>query len=213
MTSDRRRFLTQAALGAAAMAVPDVAVAQVAQRQAGQPAASSGRAPAPGAMLDPVLLLALGEAVLPESLGPAGQRQAVEAFTRWVTQYAPVAEEMHGYGYAELTYTPEHPAPGWQSQLTALDALARRTRRRPFAQLAVAVRRAVLETPLARERGPALPSTPLAARHVAVALLAHWAATSDAQDRAYGARIGAGQCRVLADTARRPLPLAGEDGP
>jgi hypothetical protein len=59
-------------------------------------------------------------------------------------------------------------------------------------------------------RGGPLPSSPLQADHIAVALLSHWAATSEAQDLAYGARIGAGQCRALADTPRRPLPLAGE---
>jgi len=44
-------------------------------------------------------------------------------------------------------------------------------------------------------------------RELAVALMAHWAASSEASDLAYGARIVKGNCRPLADTARRPLPL------
>lgn len=156
------------------------------------------------------MLAALGDAVLPESLGAAGRAGAVAAFTSWLAAYAPVAEEMHGYGYAELTYTPPDPAPGWRAQLQALDLLARRTRRRGFAQLDLAGRRAVLDVALRDGRNGTIPSSPLRADHVAVALLSHWAATSDAQDLAYGARIGAGQCRSLAETARRPLPIVGE---
>jgi hypothetical protein len=68
----------------------------------------------------------------------------------------------------------------------------------------------VLDAALRGGRHGTLPSSPLGADHVAVALLAHWAATSEAQDLAYGARIGAGQCRSLAETARRPLPIVGE---
>jgi len=92
----------------------------------------------------------------------------------------------------------------------ALDLLARRIRKRGFAQLDLAGRRVVLEAALRGGAHGTLPASPLQADHVAVALLAHWAATSEAQDLAYGARIGAGQCRSLADTSRRPLPIAGE---
>jgi hypothetical protein len=156
------------------------------------------------------MLAALGEAVLPESLGAAGRGRAIAAFTAWLAAYTPVAEEMHGYGYAELTYTRADPAPGWRAQLQALDLLARRIRKRSFAQLDLAGRRVVLDAALRGGANGTLPSSPLRAEHVAVALLAHWAATSEAQDLAYGARIGAGQCRSLADTSRRPLPIAGE---
>lgn len=204
MTHDRRDFLRRSLLGAAGAALPLTAV-----EAEGPPAGRSAAQPAP-ALLDPLLLAALGDAVLPESLGAEGRRRAVGAFAGWVAAYVPVAEAMHGYGDAELTYTPADPAPGWRAQLQALDLLARRTTRRGFAQLDVAGRRTVLAVPLREVRDATLPASPLHARHVAVALLAHWAATSDAQDRAYGARIGAGECRSLSDTARRPLPLAAE---
>ena len=190
--------------------MPTGAAPQSAPSRRGASTARGAEAPSPAPALDPLLLAALGDAVLPDSLGADGRRRAVAAFAAWLAAYAPVAEEMHGYGSAELTYTPEHPGPGWQAQLDALDALARRTRKRGFARLGIAARRAVLEARLARVTGATVPGTPLEAPHVAVALLAHWAATSDAQDLAYGARIGAGQCRSLAETARRPLPLAAE---
>jgi hypothetical protein len=72
----------------------------------------------------------------------------------------------------------------------------------------VPLRRAVLSTQLGRSGGSVLPGDPLAASHVAIALLAFWARTSEAKDLAYEARIMAGNCRNLADTTRAPLPLA-----
>lgn len=192
-------------LGVTAAALPGSAEAQ----PQGSPAETQ-RSVTSAFSLDPALVAALGDAVLPASLGAAGRRRAVAAFAAWLAAYVPVAEQMHGYGDAELTYTRPDPGPGWRAQLEGLDRLARRLRRRGFVQLDVAGRRAVLDAALRDVRGGPLPSSPLQADHVAVALLSHWAATSEAQDLAYGARIGAGQCRVLADTARRPLPLAGE---
>ena len=70
------------------------------------------------------------------------------------------------------------------------------------------LRREVVRTQLARVSGSRLPSNPLAAPHVAVALLSHWAASSEATDLAYEARIMKGQCRLLSETASPPLPLA-----
>ncbi len=162
--------------------------------------------------LDPVLLAALGEAVLPERLGADGRTAAVRAFSDWLARYTPVAEEMHGYGDAAITYTPSDPAPGWQAQLAGLDLLARRRHRRGFAALASPRRRAVVEAALARVGTRALPGNPLAAPHVAVALLAHWAASSAAVDLAYGARILRGECRTLADVTREPPALSPGEG-
>ncbi len=193
VTTDRRRFLKRAALVAASTAG--------AQRVDPQVAAPRS--------LDAVLLAAVGEAVLPESLGPDGRAQAVAAFARWLAGYAPVTEQMHGYGDAEITYTPSDPAPGWDAQLAGLDLLARRKHRRAFARLGVPLRRAVLATQIGRGGGARLPSDPLAATHVAVALMAHWAASSTATDLAYQARIAKGECRVLADTVHEPLPIRG----
>lgn len=213
MTTDRRDFLKQAALTAAGIGAPgSLAPALLASHAPGQGTGASPQtgapAQAPARALDPALLRALGDAILPESLGDVGRTDAIAAFAAWLARYTPVAEEMHGYGDAEITYTPSDPAPGWNAQLAGLDLLARRKHRRGFARLGVPLRRAVVSTQIGRTGGTRLPASPLAASHVAVALLSHWAASSAATDLAYGARIMAGHCRSLADTARPPLPLA-----
>lgn len=218
VTTDRREFLKRAAITAATAASADPAAllqAAPGAPAAPQPPARSAVRPStqPSARaLDAALLAAVGEAVLPESLGAPGRARAVAAFARWLAQYTPVAEEMHGYGYAEITYTPSDPAPGWNAQLAGLDLLARRKHRRAFARLGVPLRRAVLQTQIGGAGGTRLPSSPLAATHVAVALMSHWAASSEATDLAYEARIMKGNCRSLAETSRLPLPLAGGEG-
>ena len=218
MTTDRRHFIKRAAIAAATAsgigvsdalaqtgtAKPPVSPAGVASASSG----AQGAAQPPPRALDPVLLRALADAILPEMLGDAGRLSAVGSFSTWLARYTPVAEEMHGYGDAEITYTPSDPAPGWNAQLSGLDLLARRKHRRSFARLGVPLRREVVRTQLARVSGARLPSDPLAASHVAVALLSHWAASSEATDLAYEARIMKGNCRVLAETSRTPLPLA-----
>ena len=218
VTTDRRNFIKRAAIAAATASGIGVSSALAQTGAATPPASPAGSASAtsgaqgtaqpPPRALDPVLLRALGDAILPELLGDAGRLRAVGSFSTWLARYTPVAEEMHGYGDAEITYTPSDPAPGWNSQLAGLDLLARRKHRRGFARLGVPLRRDVVRTQLDRVSGARLPSNPLAASHVAIALLAHWAASSEATDLAYEARILKGNCRVLAETSRAPLPLA-----
>ena len=197
MTTDRRTFLSQAA---ASMAAFSVAAAKPLEQQA--PANPSSRA------LDAPLLSALGEAVLPESLGAAGRARAVAAFRAWIDAYVPVSEEMHGYGYAEITYTPADPAPGWNAQLHGMDLLARKQFGVGFASLKPEKRDALLRAQLANQRNGRLPANPLTSPHVAIALIAHWAASSEATDLVYDARIGKDTCKTLADSPRKPLPLA-----
>ena len=219
MTTDRRDFLKRAALAAATASGlgANEALAQGASRAPApatpqpatpQPATPQRAAQTAARALDPLLLRALGDAILPEMLGDAGRANAIAAFATWLARYTPVAEEMHGYGDAEITYTPSDPAPGWNAQLAGLDLLARRKHRRGFARLGVPLRRAVVQAQLARVSTSRLPANPLAAPHVAVALLAHWAASSEATDLAYEARIMKGNCRLLSQTSRPPLPLA-----
>jgi hypothetical protein len=153
------------------------------------------------------VLSAVGDAVLPETLGAAGRTRAVRAFSSWIAAYVPVSEELHGYGDAEITYTPADPAPGWNAQLEALDLLAKRKYRRGFGAIDIVKRRELLSAQIGRG-GARLPANPLQAAHVAVALLAHWADSSEATDLAYGAVIGKGECRLLADSSHKPLPLA-----
>jgi hypothetical protein len=200
MTSDRRTFLSQAAASVAAFTVAGDGAVVPRQEPAQGPAAPRA--------LDALLLAVLGDAVLPESLGAAGRAQAVRAFREWITAYVPVSEEMHGYGYAEITYTVADPAPGWNAQLQGMDLLAKKRHGAGFAALAPPNRDALVRAQLAGVRNGRLPANPLAAPHVAVALLAHWAASSGANDLAYGARIGKENCKSLADSPRKPLPLA-----
>jgi hypothetical protein len=150
----------------------------------------------------------LGDAILPESLGASGRRRAVGEFTDWVQRYAPVQEEMHGYGSAEITYTPANPAPAWDAQLRALTLLGRSLHGGAFESLDLAARRDVVSAALDRYPGARVPSNPIDAPHVALALLAHWTSSSAAHDLAYGVRIGRAECRPLGETVRRPLPLA-----
>jgi hypothetical protein len=204
MTSDRRTFLSQAAASVAAFTVAgEVTHAQPAPPQA------PPQAPAAGTRaLDAALLAALGEALLPESLGGAGRAKAVRAFREWIAGYTPVSEEMHGYGYAEIRYTVADPAPGWNAQLQGMDLLARKQFGAGFASLKPDKRDTLVSAQLSAARNGRLPANPLTAPHVAIALLAHWAGSSDAIDFAYGARIGKDVCKSLADSPRKPLPLA-----
>ena len=196
MPSDRRAFLKAAAALTAAAAIP----AQIQpQTTAQQPSRR---------ILDPALLAALGDAILPEALGAAAHARTVRDFSAWIAAYTPVAEAMHGYGDAEISYTPPDPAPNWSAQLEALDLYARQTRRKGFVALPLTDRRDVVRRQLASVRGGALPSNPLTAPHVAVALLSYWATSPGAHDAAYGARIARGECRGLGGVTRKPLPLA-----
>ena len=150
--------------------------------------------------------------MLPESLGASGRRDAAGAFLAWARHYPAGAEEMHGYGYAEITLTPEDPSPRWIAQLEVLDGqglLLEGKDSRRFADLSVAQRREILSRILLRVPGPRLPSSPLSAPHVAIALMAHWASTPEAVNLAYEARIDRAVCgRQLGDAPRAPLPLA-----
>jgi hypothetical protein len=156
---------------------------------------------------DRARLDALAGAVLPESLGTTGRQKAIDAFVSWVDGYDPAAEEMHGYGYADVRYLPADPAPAWRAQLDALEVLAKRIHGASFAALTVEQQRGLLNIVLRRERGSDRLPAPLGASHVAVALLSHWASTPEAWDRALGVQVGAMTCRPLDDASRKPLPV------
>ncbi len=155
---------------------------------------------------DRILLDAVATAVLPASLGAPGIRAATDAFVAWADGYEPVAEEMHGYGYADIRYLPADPSPAWRAQLTALDLLAHKHGTVGFSTLPMAQRQELLRAVLRDQRGDRLPA-PLDANHVAIALLAHWSSGPDAWDRALGARVSPGVCRALGDATRKPLPV------
>lgn len=203
--SSRRGFLKVAGTLAAGAAASTVGCNTPAQDERGD---AEHRRDARNAAFDLLTLAALGDVMLPESLGAAGRAAAVTAFVAWMNGYDPVAEEMHGYGYADIRYLPPDPAPGWRAQLEGLDLLAQKRHRTPFAQLDAVGRREVVTIALTDVPGEHLPN-PLGASHVAVALVAHWAASPAAWDLALGVQVGAGTCRKLDGVAARPLPIAG----
>jgi hypothetical protein len=193
MPLNRRAFLARLAA-----AVPAAALVRHAHALAVDDLAASPRT-----------MLALGEAVLPTELGTAGAAAAVRAFQQWIAGYREGAELVHGYGTSRLTYAGPTPATRWAAQLDALDALARKSGARTFADLAAARRRDIVRAELAALKADRLTGVGQAP-HVAVALLAHWYGGADATDRCYEARIGRQQCRPLGTSPRRPLPLARE---
>jgi hypothetical protein len=131
----------------------------------------------------------------------------VASFQRWMDGYREDAELLHGYGTSALSRSKPTPATRWVAQLASLDATAQRQRGRPFAALAPAQRRSIVEHALetiGASRIPAVGQAP----HVALAQLGHYYDSADATDRCYGAHIGKQNCRPLAASPRKPLPMA-----
>ena len=167
--------------------------------------ASAARGSRTPAQPNATTLAALGEAVLPSELGRDGTARAVGDFQRWMDGYRAGAEANHGYGTGRIEQVAPDPRATWTSQLVALDAEARRGGG-SFASLTRERRQALVRTALAGERGESLPS-PLAAKHVAVALLAHFYDSSAATDLCYESEIGRQQCRPLAAQKLAPVAL------
>jgi len=206
--STRRSFLkTAGALTAGAATIGTATTACAVKDPTASNATGLSNASVRVRGFDRVLLDAVATAVLPASLGAPAIRAATEAFVAWADGYEPVAEEMHGYGYADIRYLPADPSPAWRAQLTGLELLARKHGTDGFSTLPLAKRQALLGAVLRNQRGDRLP-TPLSASHIAIALLAHWSSGPDAWDRALGARVAPGVCRTLGDATRKPLPVA-----
>lgn len=186
MRQDRRTFLKRSGAALSAAAVSGC-LPNSAERQ------ESSTAP-----LHAEVLRAVAQVVLPSDLEDASREEAVQAFEQWVSEYEPVAELNHGYGTSEIRYSPPDPAPAWQAQLEALDLEADRRMGTSFAALDMPGRRELI-TRQGLDESSGLPN-PLRARHVAVALMAHWFRSSDAADRCYERRIAERSCRGI-DTA------------
>ena len=187
----RRSFL-----GALAAAVPAAVVVRRAHAAAVDELAADSRT-----------LRALAEVVLPSTLGSAGIVAEVHAFQQWIAGYREGAELLHGYGTSTLEFAGPTPATRWAQQLDALDAAARKTQGRRFADLSLERRRELVEGALVAIKAERLPPLTIAP-HVALALLTHFYGGAAASDLCYEARIGKQQCRPLAQSPRKPLPLA-----
>ena len=193
MPISRRVFLTWAA-----GAIPVAAIVRRAHAQAIAALSTEG-APA-------TTLHALAEVVLPSELGRAGITRQVEWFRRWMADYREHAELTHGYGTSRIRYSGPTPATRWASQLDALDAGARKQFASSFDSLPLARREQLVRAAVAGAKLDRMPSV-ADADHVAVALLAHFYASSEANDLCYGVTIGRETCRPLAQSSRKPLPL------
>ena len=186
MPQDRRTFLKRSGAALSAAAVSGCVPNNVVPR--GDSAASRHAS----------VLRAVAEVVLPSDLEDASREQAVQSFERWALEYEPVAELNHGYGTSEIRYGPPDPGPGWQAQLEALDIEASRRTGSSFRELDIPQRQELIKRQ-GLDEGSGLPN-PLRARHVAVALMAHWFRSSEAVDLCYGRRIAERTCRGI-DTA------------
>ena len=161
---------------------------------------------AAGEAVPNAILVALGDAVLPAELGQQGTARAVAEFDRWMSGYRSGAEANHGYGTGKIERVPADPRPRWRAQLAALDTDARRDGGPSFATSTRERRQALVRAALAGERGDAFPN-PLLARHIALALLAHFYDSPAATDLCYAAEIGRQQCRPLPAQALKPITL------
>ena len=198
LVPDRRAFLRQTGAVTAAVVAPGAA------------AAAAATSPQPERRaLDLPLLQAVAEAILPEELGSEGVRDVLRDFVRWVDGFEPVAERPHPYlSSSEVRYGPADPAPMWAAQLEALDLLAGKRHGSGFVSLPVAARRELVSGDLVGHAADGAFPSPAYATHVAIGLLARFAARPATADLAYGARINAAACRDLASGAERPRPLA-----
>lgn len=160
------------------------------------------------AALDPALLRALAEAVLPAEIGAAGAARAADDFHAWVAGYRPGAELLHDYGVAKIARAGPSPMLRWGAQLARLDRAARARHGASFGAVSVERRRALVAEALDADKAEgALPGDPARASHVGVGLIAHFYAQPDATDLAYGAEIGPTRCRPLAKNPERPVAL------
>jgi hypothetical protein len=123
-----------------------------------------------------------------------------------MTSYQPGAEANHGYGTGKIERLPADPRPAWRAQLEALDAEARRNGGQSFAMLSRERRQSLVRAALAVDRGESFPN-PLLARHIALALLAHFYDSAAASDLCYDAEIGRQQCRPLSAQREQPVAL------
>jgi hypothetical protein len=158
---------------------------------------------------DQPTIRALGEAVLPSELGPAGTQAAVSRFQKWIAGYRDGAELLHGYGTSALEFAGPTPATRWSAQLATLDTSSRAKFGRAFSALTVEQRRAVVSEQLDAVKNARIGAVGRAP-HVAIALLSHYYASADATDLCYDAKIGRQTCRPLAASTRKPLPLHAE---
>jgi hypothetical protein len=159
--------------------------------------------------LTPEAVAVLGEVaatVLPASLGAEKISLVADRFVAWTKGYEEGVALVHGYGHPRVEKSGPSPVPDYVAQLAGLDAAAR-ARGGRFGMLPLEIRRTLLDEALTTAKVTALPGRP-SGRHVVSDLMAFYFRSSEANDLAYGARIGRQTCRTIELTTRRPTPIA-----
>ncbi len=157
----------------------------------------------------------VGAVVLPsDALGTPGLRQALERCGRWIAAFEPVAELDHDYlASDDIRYGPPDPRPLWRAQLDALDLEAQQRFSTTFARLEPGRQegmvRAAIDRAWPRPAGASMPR-PEAAPHVALAIMAWYFRSTEANDLCYAARIGRHECRGMRGVTDIPRPLRSE---
>lgn len=143
--------------------------------------------------------------VLPSAIGRQGQDAAVDDFLRWLRGYKEGVPLSHGYGDPRLVKSGPSPAPGYITQIAALQAAAK-TRGGRFGALPLEDRRTLLDEAFTAAGVRNLPGRP-DGKHVVADLMAHYFRSSAANDLCYNARIGRHTYRAIRVTTVRPQPL------
>ncbi len=146
--------------------------------------------------------------VLPSAIGAKGQDAAVDNFLRWLLDYQEGVPLSHGYGEPRLVRTGPSPAPGYGTQINALQQAAAERGGR-FGTLPIEVRRAILDAAFKSAGVQNLPARP-DGKHVVADLMAHYFRSSAANDLCYNARIGRHTFRAIRVTTVRPQPLSAQ---
>ena len=190
----RRQFLQTATL------LPSLAVAT---RAAFEPQDVTPTA-AEETVLDAIAVL-----VLPvETLGTEGLESAIARFRRWRDGFEPVAELDHPYlSSDEIRYGPPDPRPLWRAQCAALEVESHKRHGQPFVELERRQQERILRRHLSPDRGDSLPPAARAS-HIAIALMAWYFATPEANDLCYGVSIGRYGCRGLPTAVDQPAALS-----
>ena len=156
--------------------------------------------------VDRELIAAIGEVVLPSTLGADGRAKAVQAFAKWLDEYKAGVPMSYGYGDLRYAVVPPSPVLRYPSQLTRLQELAK-AKGSAFTALSPADRKAVVEAALLEAKVTKLPERP-DGQHIASDLMCHFYGSSDGNDFLFKASIRVSDCRGLDTSAGRPVSIA-----
>jgi hypothetical protein len=153
------------------------------------------------------LIAAIGEVVLPSTLGADGRAKAVEAFAKWLDGYKAGVPMSYGYG-GQLRYAvvPPNPLLRYPAQFRRLQELSS-AKGSIFTALSPADRQAVVEAALLEANVTKLPERP-DGQHIASDLMSHFYNSSDGNDFLFKASIRVSACRGLGTSTDRPVSIA-----